>query len=188
MLPRLAHPCQFHHKASTATRNINNLILLQPQPQPRRNSLSTQATRAHQRRTAKMADYSKEKVPDLKKLLQERGLVISGNKADLIARLQEDDSKKAGGGAGISTFPHTSSSCSLPPHLQSSSSFHGDCLLTSYAPQQQQAKMKSTGTKTTRPPPNPQQRPSQQAVKAPCQTPPRSRTKSSTPSPLQPAT
>ena len=44
-----------------------------------------------------MADYSKEKVPDLKKLLQERGLVISGNKADLIARLQEDDSKKAGG-------------------------------------------------------------------------------------------
>ncbi|KAN0114547.1 hypothetical protein V8E51_004091 [Hyaloscypha variabilis] len=46
-----------------------------------------------------MADYSKEKVPDLKKLLQERGLAISGNKADLIARLQEDDSKKAGGGA-----------------------------------------------------------------------------------------
>ncbi|KAE9379598.1 hypothetical protein N431DRAFT_434534 [Stipitochalara longipes BDJ] len=46
-----------------------------------------------------MADYSKEKVPDLKKLLQERGLVISGNKADLIARLQEDDSKKAGGAA-----------------------------------------------------------------------------------------
>jgi SAP domain-containing ribonucleoprotein len=52
-----------------------------------------------------MADYSKEKVPDLKKLLQERGLVISGNKADLIARLQEDDSKKSGGGAGISPFP-----------------------------------------------------------------------------------
>jgi SAP domain-containing ribonucleoprotein len=47
-----------------------------------------------------MADYSQLKVPDLKKLLQERGLVISGNKADLIARLQEDDSKKAGSGAG----------------------------------------------------------------------------------------
>jgi hypothetical protein len=45
-----------------------------------------------------MADYSSHKVPDLKKILQERGLVISGNKADLIARLQEDD-KKAGGGA-----------------------------------------------------------------------------------------
>jgi len=46
-----------------------------------------------------MADYSQLKVPDLKKLLQERGLVISGNKADLIARLQEDDGKKAGSGA-----------------------------------------------------------------------------------------
>ncbi len=44
-----------------------------------------------------MADYSQLKVPDLKKILQERGLVISGNKADLIARLQEDDGKKAGG-------------------------------------------------------------------------------------------
>ncbi|KAL2074626.1 hypothetical protein VTL71DRAFT_8404 [Oculimacula yallundae] len=46
-----------------------------------------------------MADYSTQKVPDLKKLLSERGLVISGNKADLIARLQEDDSKKNGGAA-----------------------------------------------------------------------------------------
>ncbi|PMD20447.1 hypothetical protein NA56DRAFT_574223 [Hyaloscypha hepaticicola] len=46
-----------------------------------------------------MADYSSHKVPDLKKILQERGLGISGNKADLIARLQEDD-KKAAGGAG----------------------------------------------------------------------------------------
>ncbi|KAE8443794.1 hypothetical protein EG329_001388 [Mollisiaceae sp. DMI_Dod_QoI] len=43
-----------------------------------------------------MADYSQLKVPDLKKILQERGLVVSGNKADLIARLQEDD-KKSGG-------------------------------------------------------------------------------------------
>lgn len=47
-----------------------------------------------------MADYSQQKVPDLKKLLQERGLVVSGNKADLIARLQEDDAKKSGTGAG----------------------------------------------------------------------------------------
>ena len=46
-----------------------------------------------------MADYSQLKVPDLKKLLQERGLVISGNKADLIARLQESD-KKSGTDAG----------------------------------------------------------------------------------------
>jgi len=41
-----------------------------------------------------MADYSQQKVPDLKKLLAERGLVVSGNKADLVARLQEDDGKK----------------------------------------------------------------------------------------------
>ncbi|PBP24332.1 hypothetical protein BUE80_DR004655 [Diplocarpon rosae] len=43
-----------------------------------------------------MADYNALKVPDLKKLLGERGLVVSGNKADLIARLQEDDTKKNG--------------------------------------------------------------------------------------------
>jgi len=45
-----------------------------------------------------MADYNALKVPDLKKLLSERGLVVSGNKADLIARLAEDDGKKGGGG------------------------------------------------------------------------------------------
>lgn len=51
-----------------------------------------------------MTDYSQHKVPDLKKILSERGLVVSGNKADLIARLQEDDKKASGGtasGAGI---------------------------------------------------------------------------------------
>jgi len=48
--------------------------------------------------TVIMADYSQLKVPDLKKLLQERGLVISGNKADLIARLQEADKKSTTGG------------------------------------------------------------------------------------------
>lgn len=46
-----------------------------------------------------MADYTQLKVPDLKKLLQERGLTLSGNKADLIARLQEND-KKDGGAPG----------------------------------------------------------------------------------------
>jgi hypothetical protein len=40
-----------------------------------------------------MTDYNSLKVPDLKKLLQDRSLAISGNKADLIARLQEDDKK-----------------------------------------------------------------------------------------------
>lgn len=38
-----------------------------------------------------MADYASLKVPDLKKLLSERSLPQSGNKADLIARLQEHD-------------------------------------------------------------------------------------------------
>ncbi|KAI6246379.1 hypothetical protein HI914_05311 [Erysiphe necator] len=38
-------------------------------------------------------DYPSLKVPDLKKLLQERGLPVSGNKAELISRLQEDDKK-----------------------------------------------------------------------------------------------
>jgi hypothetical protein len=39
----------------------------------------------------KMTDYTSLKVPDLKKLLQERSLQQSGNKADLIARLQDHD-------------------------------------------------------------------------------------------------
>ncbi|KAI9681432.1 MAG: hypothetical protein M1817_002716 [Caeruleum heppii] len=39
-----------------------------------------------------MSDYNTLKVPDLKKLLQERSLPVSGNKAELIARLQENDS------------------------------------------------------------------------------------------------
>jgi SAP domain-containing ribonucleoprotein len=40
-----------------------------------------------------MTDYNSLKVPELKKLLGDRSLAISGNKADLIARLQEDDKK-----------------------------------------------------------------------------------------------
>ncbi|KAF5017799.1 hypothetical protein F66182_10250 [Fusarium sp. NRRL 66182] len=38
-----------------------------------------------------MAEYSSLKVPELKKLLAEKGLQQTGNKADLIARLQEND-------------------------------------------------------------------------------------------------
>lgn len=41
--------------------------------------------------TITMTDYASLKVPDLKKLLSERSLPQSGNKADLIARLQEND-------------------------------------------------------------------------------------------------
>lgn len=44
-----------------------------------------------------MAEYSSLKVPELKKLLAEKSLPQTGNKADLIARLQENDSKAAGG-------------------------------------------------------------------------------------------
>ncbi len=40
-----------------------------------------------------MADYSSLKVPELKKLLAEKKLPQTGNKADLIARLQEEDKK-----------------------------------------------------------------------------------------------
>lgn len=42
-----------------------------------------------------MADYTSLKVPELKKLLAEKKLPQTGNKADLIARLQEDDKKNA---------------------------------------------------------------------------------------------
>lgn len=42
-----------------------------------------------------MADYTSMKVPELKKLLAERKLPQAGNKADLIARLQEEDAKPA---------------------------------------------------------------------------------------------
>jgi SAP domain-containing ribonucleoprotein len=42
-----------------------------------------------------MAEYSSLKVPELKKLLAEKGLPQTGNKADLIARLQENDDKGA---------------------------------------------------------------------------------------------
>ncbi|KAF4451869.1 sap protein [Fusarium austroafricanum] len=42
-----------------------------------------------------MAEYSSLKVPELKKLLAEKGLPQTGNKADLVARLQENDQKSA---------------------------------------------------------------------------------------------
>lgn len=42
-----------------------------------------------------MADYNTMKVPELKKLLSERGLTQAGNKADLIVRLVDNDKAKA---------------------------------------------------------------------------------------------
>ncbi|KAJ4013805.1 hypothetical protein NW752_005518 [Fusarium irregulare] len=41
-----------------------------------------------------MAEYATLKVPELKKLLAEKGLPQTGNKADLISRLQENDNKQ----------------------------------------------------------------------------------------------
>ena len=81
-----------------------------------------------------MPDYEKLKVPDLKKLLSERSLTVSGNKAELVARLQESDSKKAVG--GTQAFPMF--------NCASNTFTHGllpetDVLL--------QAKMRSTGMK-----------------------------------------
>ena len=81
-----------------------------------------------------MADYTQLKVPDLKKLLQERGLTLSGNKADLIARLSEHD-KKDGGGTG-KALP-LATSCPLCAHTDKSIF-------------QQLVRMKSTGMKMTR--------------------------------------
>lgn len=43
----------------------------------------------------KVIDYAQLKVPELKKILTDRALPISGNKADLIARLQDHDKKSA---------------------------------------------------------------------------------------------
>lgn len=45
-------------------------------------------------------EYPSLRVPDLKKLLQERGLAVSGNKAELISKLLEDDKKSAAATAG----------------------------------------------------------------------------------------
>lgn len=42
-------------------------------------------------RSPNMTDYASLKVPELKKLLAERSLPQSGNKADLIQRLQDND-------------------------------------------------------------------------------------------------
>lgn len=52
-------------------------------------------------------DYSTLKVPELRKILQERSLPATGNKADLVARLQENDQNKTPAAAqpGTSSQP-----------------------------------------------------------------------------------
>lgn len=42
-----------------------------------------------------MVDYASLKVEELKKILADRGLPLSGKKADLVARLQDNDAAAA---------------------------------------------------------------------------------------------
>ncbi|KAK4223445.1 putative structure-specific endonuclease subunit SLX4 [Podospora fimiseda] len=60
-----------------------------PRGRPRKNSL--EAAWGSQGPDPLTTDYNSLKIPELKKLLQERGLKVSGNKPDLLARLQEHD-------------------------------------------------------------------------------------------------
>lgn len=47
-----------------------------------------------------MTNYDKLKVTELREMLQERNLAQTGNKPDLIKRLQENDKEKEAGGGG----------------------------------------------------------------------------------------
>lgn len=50
-----------------------------------------------------MPDYSAQKVAELKDLLKQRSLPTSGNKQELVARLQESDGKPAAAAASSGT-------------------------------------------------------------------------------------
>ncbi|KAK3986061.1 putative structure-specific endonuclease subunit SLX4 [Cladorrhinum sp. PSN332] len=65
-----------------------------PRGRPRKDSLET-VPAPSQRPLTITTEYEGLKIPDLKKLLQERGLKVSGNKPDLVARLQEHDAQQA---------------------------------------------------------------------------------------------
>ena len=70
-------------------------------------------------------EYPSLKVPELRKILQERSLPTTGNKADLVARLQEDDKNKAPAAAAQpGTSPHTSSAVAVPDPLRARESSH----------------------------------------------------------------
>lgn len=53
-----------------------------------------------------MAEYSTLKVPELKKLLADKKLPQTGNKADLIARLQDDNVKNSKSTATTGSSKH----------------------------------------------------------------------------------
>ena len=60
-------------------------------------------------------NYASLKVPELKKLLTERGLAQTGNKADLIARLEENDGPSSAGKPDRTFSPAHASLHSLVP-------------------------------------------------------------------------
>ena len=60
---------------------------------------------------AMATDYASLKVPELKKLLSERGLAQTGNKADLIARLKDND-EASSASKPARMFPRRCSACS----------------------------------------------------------------------------
>ncbi|KAI9803703.1 MAG: hypothetical protein M1833_000615 [Piccolia ochrophora] len=62
-----------------------------------------------------MADYTTLKVPDLKKLLQERSLPVSGNKAELIARLQDHDKPASASAPAASSTTSQSADATTKP-------------------------------------------------------------------------
>jgi SAP domain-containing ribonucleoprotein len=62
-----------------------------------------------------MTDYKPLKVPELKSLLQERSLPVSGNKAELIARLEEHDKSKS---QPAETKPAPATSAAIAPPVE----------------------------------------------------------------------
>jgi len=62
-----------------------------------------------------MTDYKPLKVPELKSLLQERSLPVSGNKAELIARLEEHDKSKS---QLAETKPAPATSAAIAPPVE----------------------------------------------------------------------
>ncbi|KAI9756838.1 MAG: hypothetical protein M4579_003674 [Chaenotheca gracillima] len=61
-----------------------------------------------------MADYNNLKVPELKKLLQDRSLPVSGNKAELITRLHEHDTSSSKPALSTSAQPAAATTIAPP--------------------------------------------------------------------------
>lgn len=61
-----------------------------------------------------MAEYTSLKVPELRKALSDRGLVSTGNKAELITRLTDADKNPAATTTAAAPKPGMSTDSSLP--------------------------------------------------------------------------